>query len=97
MASIGSSAPDTKRQRRSGGGLDRVGDVGRIDMQFGVQVSGQGATGGQFGSDSAGGGRGKALSFVQGGQLGQFGFRAVSEFALFLRDLRTLAVPLAGD
>src|SRR5262249_57592669 len=61
-----------ERQRRSGGGLDRIGDVGGIDMKFGVQVSGQGATGGQLGSNGVGGGRGKTLGFVQGGQLGQF-------------------------
>jgi hypothetical protein len=37
-------------------------------MQFGVQMGGQGATGGQLGGDSAGSGRGKALGFIQGGQ-----------------------------
>ena len=53
-------------------------------MQFGVQVSGQGAAGGQLSGDGAGGSRGQALGFVEGGQLGQFGLRGVGEFALFL-------------
>ena len=37
------------------------------------------------------------LWFIQGGQLGQFGVWGVSEFAFLLRDLRALAVTLAGD
>src|SRR5580693_273431 len=85
-----------ERQRRSGGGLDRARDVAGVDVQFGVQVRGQRVAGGQLDGDSAGGGRGKALGLVQGGQLGQLVFRNSSEFAFFLRDLRVLAVPLAG-
>jgi hypothetical protein len=42
-------------------------------VQFGVQMGRQGITGGQLGGDDAGGGRGEALGFVQGDQLGQFG------------------------
>jgi len=40
-----------KRQRRSRGGLDRAGNVSGVDVQFGVQMGGQGATGGQLGGD----------------------------------------------
>ena len=47
-------------------------------------MGGQGTAGGQLDGDGAGGGRGKALGFVQGGQLGQFGFRGVGEFAFLL-------------
>jgi hypothetical protein len=80
------------KRRRPGSGWD----VGRVDVQLGVQVSGQRIAGGQLGGDSAGSGRGKALGLVQGGQLGQLVFRDSSEFTFFLRDLRSLAVSLAG-
>ena len=53
-----------KRQRRSGSGLDRAGDVSGVDVQLGVQMGGQRATGGQLGGYGAGGGRGEALGFV---------------------------------
>lgn len=66
-------------------------------MQLGVQMGSQGVPGGQLGGDGPGGARGKALGFIQGGQLGQFGVWGVSEFAFLLRDLRALAVTLAGD
>jgi hypothetical protein len=66
-------------------------------MQFSVEVGGQGATGGQLDGNDAGGGRGQALGFVQGGQLGQFGFGGGSEFAFLLGYLRALTVTLAGD
>src|SRR4029077_7002123 len=87
----------SERQGRCPGGLEWVGDVGGVDVQFGIEMGGQGTAGAQLDGDGVGGGRGKALGFVQGGQLGQFGLRGGGEFAFLLLDLRAFAVALAGD
>src|SRR4029077_10279258 len=87
----------SERQRRCPCGLDGAGDVGGVDVQFGIEMRGQGTAGAQLDGDGVGGGRGKALGFVQGGQLGQFGLWGGSEFAFLLLDLRAFAVALAGD
>ena len=97
MASIGSSAPETNDTAEAAGGLDGARDISGVDVQFGVQMGGQGAAVGQLGGDGVGRRRGKALGLVQGGQLRQFGLRGFGQFTFLLRDLRALAVALAGD
>jgi len=64
--------------------LPRVGEVFGVDLQFGVQVGGQGVVLGQLGGDLGGGLRRESFGLIDRGQLGQLIGGHLAQLAAFL-------------
>ena len=84
-----------ERDGRRQGCVPRVGDVFLADIEFGLEVRGEGIVFGELEGDLLGGGGRETLLLVDCHELGKLLFGHLFELALFFGDQGELAVALA--